>query len=291
MSDRHNRIGVHALTFVGGWSEAECRRAIEHARTAGYDLIEIPALDPATIDVAHTRRVLEEFGLGATCSLGLTLDADISNADPEIAARGERVLNDALAVTRDLGSDFMSGVLFSALGKYSQPPTPQGRANCVAALRRLAEKAAASKITLGLEVVNRYESNLVNTAQQALALIDEIGAENVTVHLDTYHMNIEETNFVEPVRLCGKRLGYVHVGESHRGYLGTGTIDFPAFFKALVENNYRGVIAFESFSSAVVMPGLSTTLAIWRNMWTDGDDLARHARQFIEEGLHTARDE
>lgn len=284
-----NRIGAHALMWVGGWSEQECRQAIENSRATGYDLIEIPVLDPSSIDVAMTRKVLEEAGLSAACSLGLSFETDISSTDPELVARGERLLHDALAVTRDLGAQYLGGVISSALGKYTDPPSKQGRANSVRVIQGLAEQAAASGITLGLEVVNRYESNLINTAKQALAFIVDVGAENLKVHLDTYHMNIEEADFTTPVLASGDRLGYVHVGESHRGYLGTGTVDFPAFLGALAAIYYQGPVTFESFSSAVTTPGLSSTLAIWRNTWTDSLDLARHAREFIDAGLRGAQ--
>ena len=284
-----NSIGAHALMWVGGWSEQECRQAIENSRATGYDLIEIPVLDPSTINVTMTRKILEEAGLGAACSLGLGFETDISSTDPDLVARGERLLHDALAVTRDLGAHYLGGVISSALSKYSNPPTRQGHDNSLRVIRGLAERAAASNILLGLEVVNRYESNLLNTARQALDFISEVGAENLKVHLDTYHMNIEEADFITPILTSGDRLGYVHVGESHRGYLGTGTVDFPTFFKGLAAINYQGPVTFESFSSAVTMPGLSNTLAVWRNTWTDSLDLARHAREFIDVGLRAAQ--
>src|SRR5437867_2873676 len=129
-----NRVGVHALVWVGGWSEAECRKAIENSRAAGYDLIEIPVLDPLAIDVAMTRKALEDTGLNATCSLGLSLDTDISSSDPEVVTRGERLLHDALAVSRDLGAEYLGGVISSALARYTYPPSAQGRANCVRVL-------------------------------------------------------------------------------------------------------------------------------------------------------------
>lgn len=283
------RVGIHAQVWVGGWSEAECRKAIESSRAAGYDLIEIPVLDPSRIDVTTTRKVLDEVGLSAACSLGLSSDTDISSSDPEVVVRGERLLHNALSVTRDLGAEYFGGVLSSALGRYTHTTSERGRANCVRVLHTLAEQAAASGIAIGLEVVNRYESNLLNTARQALELIAEVGTDNLKVHLDTYHMNIEEANFLTPVLACGDRLGYVHIGESHRGYPGTGTIDFPTFFSALAAINYQGIITFESFSSTIVAPGLSTTLAIWRNTWSDSADLAQKAREFIEAGLRNAR--
>jgi D-psicose/D-tagatose/L-ribulose 3-epimerase len=142
---------------------------------------------------------------------------------------------------------------------------------------------------LGLEICNRYETNVVNTAREALTLADDIGEDNVLIHLDTYHMNIEEDDFVQPVQEVGERLGYVHIGENHRGYLGSGHLDFTSFFHALAGIGYTGPITFESFSSAVVAPGLSNSLAIWRNLWSDGEDLARHARTYIASQLEASR--
>lgn len=280
-----NPLGVHALVWVGDWTEPSVRHAVHATAAAGYDLLEIPVLDPSSIDVPLTRKLLDEHGLAAGCSLGLTFDADVSSADDAVAARGYDLLDAALGVTRGIGAGYLGGILYSALGKYPGPPTAAGRGNAVAALRRVAAEAAADGITLGLEVVNRYESNLINTAGQALQILDEIGADNVVVHLDTYHMNIEETDFATPVALCGDRLGYVHVGESNRGYLGSGTVDFAAFFAALRAADYRGPITFESFSSAVVDPVLSNTLAVWRNLWDDSADVASSARRFVLDGM------
>lgn len=119
--------------------------------------------------------------------------------------------------------------------------------------------------------------------------MDEVGEDNVVVHADVYHMNIEENGFRDPLLLCRDRLGYVHIGESNRGYLGAGTIDFPEVFAALVDMGYDGTITFESFSSAVVDPNMSNTLAIWRNLWGDGMDLATHALDFMNSGMQAAR--
>jgi D-psicose/D-tagatose/L-ribulose 3-epimerase len=277
-----NPIGVHALVWVGGWTEPEARTAIESTKAAGYDLIEIPLLDPWSVDVKMTQRLLEEHELAMTASLGLSPETDVSSEDPAVVQAGERLLRQAADVVRDLGGDYLCGVIYCNLGKYAGPPTDRGRANSVHAIQRLADHAAASGISLGVEVVNRYESNLFNTARQALAFITDVDRPNVYVHLDTYHMNIEEPDMVSPVLRCGDRLGYVHIGESHRGYLGSGSVDYAGFFRALAQVRYGGTITFESFSSAVVSPVLSNMLAIWRNLWDDSTDLASHARSFID---------
>jgi D-psicose/D-tagatose/L-ribulose 3-epimerase len=282
---RQNSFGVHALVWVGSWDEANARRAMSGARGCGYDRLEIPLLDSWDLDVAMSRRLLQEHELAMTGNLFLTAATDITSEDADVVAAGQARLMGGADVVRDLGGDFLCGTIYSMLGKYDHPPTQRGRANCVAVMQRVADHAADAGIRLGLELCNRYETNLLNTARQALAIMDEIDRPNVTVHLDTYHMNIEESDMVTPVLECGDRLGYVHIGESHRGYLGSGQVDFGTFFRALVHVGYQGPITFESFSSAVLAPDLTNALCIWRDLWTDSEDLARHARRFIGDQL------
>ncbi len=284
-----NPLGVHALVWAGDLSPESTRHVISQTKRAGYDLIELSLHGPQLMDLALTRDLLQEHGLRVGCSRGLTFEADVSSEDPAVVARGVAMLEEGIAITQAIGGNYFGGILYGAMAKYHQPCTAAGRRNAVNAVKRVADFAGARGITLGLEVVNRYESNLLNTANQALQLLSEVDKPNVKVHLDTYHMNIEEVDFVQPVLLCGDQLGYVHIGESHRGYLGSGTIDFGQFFKALAQIDYQGVVTFESFSSAVVNEQLSNALAIWRNLWSDGMDLALHARAFMAGGLAAAR--
>jgi D-psicose/D-tagatose/L-ribulose 3-epimerase len=282
---RPNPLGVHALVWVGGTTPDEVATAIRQTADAGYDLLELSLHDAVNLDTAAARTELEAAGIGVACSRGLAFDADVSSADVAVVERGEALLHDSLRITEELGGTHFTGALYSALGKYAAPLSTQGRANVVRVLQGLAASAAERGMTLGLEICNRYETNVINTAADALRLADDIGADNVTIHLDTYHMNIEEDSLAAPVHLVGDRLGYVHVGENHRGYLGSGHIDFPGFFAALAEVGYTGPITFESFSSAVVSPTLSNDLAVWRNLWDDGVDLATHARSFMQAQL------
>jgi D-psicose/D-tagatose/L-ribulose 3-epimerase len=283
-----NRLGVHALVFTGRWDAAGAQRAVAAAKAAGYDLIELALLDPRAVDTDRTSKLLADHDLQAAGSLGLSAATDVSSEDMDTVAAGERLLRAAADVVRDIGGDTLAGVLYSGLGRYTRPPTARGRAHAVEAIQRLADHAAASGIRLALEVVNRYETNLLNTAEAALDFIADVGRPNVFVHLDTYHMNIEEPDLITPVLACGGNLGYVHVGESHRGYLGSGAADLTGFFRALACVGYTGTITFESFSTAVADPALSTALAIWRDMWDDPADLARHARQTMCDHLRAA---
>ena len=112
-----NPLGIHALVWVGGWTPEECETAIASTKAAGYDRIEIPALEPERIDIADTRARLEHHGLKAGVSLGLAPNADINSEDLASVARGRDVLMDALTVTRGVGADYVGGVIFSAMTK------------------------------------------------------------------------------------------------------------------------------------------------------------------------------
>ncbi|GAA1904253.1 sugar phosphate isomerase/epimerase family protein [Lapillicoccus jejuensis] len=280
-----NKIGVHALVWVGGWSPEQARTAIESTREAGYDLIELTMPDE-TFDAAMTAKLLQENGLDSAFSLGLSPETDISSDDPQVVARGREFLAGVLSLVRDTGSSYLGGVIFSKLGRYDAPVTERGRAHSVESIAWLADRAAASGITLGLEFCNRYETNVLNTTEQTLAFIADVDRPNVVAHLDVYHMNIEEVSFSGAVHAAADagRLGYVHLGESHRGALGTGSVPFEEFFDALHEVGYDGTLTFESFSSRVVHPTLSSNLAIWRDTWDDSMALAVDAREFIRRG-------
>ncbi|MGH2698241.1 MAG: sugar phosphate isomerase/epimerase family protein [Actinomycetota bacterium] len=184
-----NPLGVHALVWTQSWTESDCARAISLTKETGFDFIEVPLLDPAGIDIVMTRAMLESHDIDATCSLGLSFETDVTSDDPTVAARGEKLLNRAVDVTAGIGARYLGGVVHSAMAKYKSPATEEGRARCVDILRRVAERALDVDVTIGIEAVNRYESNIVNTAAQAMSLIDRVNQPNVVVHLDTYHTN------------------------------------------------------------------------------------------------------
>ncbi len=275
-------FGGHALVWAGDWSAEGARAAISGAARSGYDYVEIALLDPWKVDTAMTRDLLAEYGVRAHASLGLSPTTDVTSTDASIIAKGDELLRKATDVLHELGGTELCGVLYCSLGKYPGPASRENRANSVAAMQRLSDYAADKGINVNLEVVNRYETNIMNTGIEGLAFLDEVNRPNTFIHLDTYHMNIEEDGMEKSVLAAGDKLGFVHIGESHRGCLGSGNVDFDTFFAALTKINYQGPITFESFSSAVVDPALSNTLCVWRNLWSDSDDLASTALSFMK---------
>lgn len=276
-------IGVHGLVFTGEFDQHGVAVAVEGAQKAGFDLLELPLMDPENFDSVAARKVLDDSSLSVSASLGLQAHTDISSTDDAAVAAGRDVLMRCLDHLATLGGKHLCGVIYSAMQKYQAPPTAAGIANSQRVISEVAQAAADRGIAVALEVVNRYETNVMNTSRGGLNYLGGVGSSNVALHLDTYHMNIEESDMWQPVLDAGDALGYVHIGESHRGYLGTGSVDFQGFFRALARINYDGPVVFESFSSAVVSESLSNTLGIWRNLWNDSADLAAHANRFIRD--------
>lgn len=274
-------IGCHGLVWTGEFDGEGIRTSVRKTREAGFDLIEFPLMDPFAFDVKAARAALDESGLSVSASLGLSEATDVSSQDRAVVKAGEQLLDRAVEVVAELGGKHFCGVIYSAMKKYMEPASPEGIGNSQEVIARVADRAASLGVSVALEVVNRYESNVLNTARQAVDYVGRVDRENLGVHIDTYHMNIEESDMFSPVFDAGDKLRYVHIGESHRGYLGTGSVDFDTFFKALARAGYDGPIVFESFSSAVVAPDLSRMLGIWRNLWTDNAELGRHANDFI----------
>lgn len=283
------RLGIHSFVWTGGQTQEGLEHALRKSAEHGYRTIEFAYLRPEKFDLDRLAKLAQALDVEIAVTMGLPLAKDVSSEDPAAVAAGVAMLADAVRAVRDIGGNKLGGILYSAHTKYNRQPTRKGWDNSVAAIAKTADLAQDCGVDLVLEVVNRFETNLLNTTAQGLKFIEETGSSHVRLHLDTFHMNIEEANPAAAIRLAGDRIGYFHIGESNRGYLGDGVINFDLIFDALFDINYSCDIVFESFSTTVVDEGLSLACAIWRDTWTDNDPLAAHAKTYIELKMDEAR--
>src|SRR3984957_10721250 len=283
-----NAFGLHAMVLVSDWDESGAEKAIRSAAAIGYDVIEVPLFDPGATDLERTRELLWQHRLTPSVSLGLTAETDISSADLAISGAGIAQLHKVVDATAFIGGTTIAGVIGSAWQKYLAPATDAGYKNAVSGIREVAREARGKGVVLAVEVVNRFESNLLNTAAQALRFVEAVGEDNVGIHLDTFHMHIEEADAAAAIRACGSALRYFHVNENHRGYLNAGSIDFAPIFRALVTAQYAGTISFEAFSSATCTAAIAGKGAIWRSVFEDGEDVASRALDFLKSGMVSA---
>ncbi|AYM82139.1 xylose isomerase protein [Agrobacterium tumefaciens str. Cherry 2E-2-2] len=283
------RLGIHSFVWTGGQSQEGLEEALRKTAEHGYRTIEFAYLRPEKFNLDKLAKLAQSLDVEIGVTMGLSLDKDVSSENSDEVAGGKAVLADAVKAVRDIGGNKLGGILYSAHTKYNRQPTKKGWDNSVAAIAKTADIAKASGVDLVLELVNRFESNLLNTTAQGLRFIEETGSDHVRLHLDTFHMNIEEANPAAAIRLAGDKIGYFHIGESNRGYLGDGTINFDLIFDALLDVDYQRDIVFESFSTTVVDEGLSLACAIWRDTWTENDPLAAHAKRYIELKMDEAK--
>ncbi len=272
------RLGMHFSLWAPTWTRDSAEIAVPEAARYGLQLIEIPLLSPQSVDVGHARSLLADHGVAASGSLCLPADR-MAQDDPQGATE---FLLPALEVAHALGCTFLGGVTYSCLGyKSGKPPTEQEYANIATALKPVARRAADWGMVLGIEPCNRYETHLINTAQHGLDMIARIGEPNVVIHLDTYHMNIEEKGIGNALKLAGKHAPYVHVSESDRGVPGTGTVDWEDAFAALAESKFDGDLVMESFVS--VPPEIAAALAVWRPVARDRHEVLQQGATFLRE--------
>jgi D-psicose/D-tagatose/L-ribulose 3-epimerase len=271
-------FGAHAFIWAGEWTPEAAEKVIRGASEAGLDFVEIPLLHPESMDVSGTRDLLDRYGIGCTCSLGLPKAAHLPFA-PDAA---ERFLRTAVDVTAALGSDALSGAIYTHLGTLTRkPPTEDELAAVARVIKGVARYAAQRDVSLGIEAINRYETYLINLASQADAMLDRIDEPNVFVHLDTYHMNIEEKGFYDPIVVSGSRMQYIHLSESDRGTPGTGNVHWDEVFRALGAVGYNGRLVMESF--AAVNEDIIGATALWRDVVGDPQALIRDGLTFLRD--------
>jgi len=270
------RFGAHSFVWVGEWTTDSGNHAIKQAGETGFDFIEIPLLDPAGFDVKSHRDALRAAGIDATCSLTLPKDLHMPD-NPEGA---KRFLVSALDKVAELGSTYLGGCTAYALGTLTgQPPTPAERQTVVECLTEVAAEAQQRGITVALEACNRYETYLYNTLGDTRDTILKVNADNLKLHADTYHMNIEEEGFYTPIIETADVLDYVHMSESHRGLVGTGTVQWDDVWRALAEIKFKGSLVLESFSA--INPDLAAATCLWRPTNHPSEVLARDGLAFL----------
>ncbi|MGQ9626152.1 MAG: sugar phosphate isomerase/epimerase family protein [Anaerolineae bacterium] len=266
------KYGAHTFLWIDEWTTEKGNWAIAATAEVGFDFIEISLLKPEEFDSAAHKKALAEAGIEATGSLVLPEWAHM----PEEPEKAKQFLISALNKLADVGGTYLCGCTAFALGKFTGE-----RQMVVDTLGEVAEEAKKRGITLGIEVVNRYESHLFNTLADTRETILAIGAENIVVHADTYHMNIEEEGFYKPLVECADVLGYMHMSENHRGLLGSGTVNWDEVFRGLADAHYEGPLVVKSFPA--VNPALAAAIKLWRPPTQPSEFLAREGLKFLKE--------
>ncbi len=223
----------------------------DRVKTAGFDILEIGAghlLEMSEDEILKLKKHAEELGLEITCNIGPAKDKDVASADPAVREAGIKFLSDIMRAMKVLGSKIIVGVQYTYWpNDFSDLDKPAIWARGVESVKRLAEVAAECDVQISLEVVNRFETHILNTAAEANKFCEQVGHPNVSMLLDTFHMNIEEDNLPDAIRTAGKRLSHLHVGEGNRKLPGEGSLDWDGIAKALKDIGFDGGVVMEPF--------------------------------------------
>lgn len=275
------KIGASLLSWITpNWTAEAGKYAIEQTAKAGFDLIEILLPNSMKIEAKAVKQQLKENHLEVVCSLNLPKEAHIAFYPKE----AEKLIKNAIDKTSDLETNFLGGVLHGGIGVFSGNPLSETEKNTIVEVwSSVADYAKEKGVNIAVEPINRYESYVCNTAENVLELIEKTGKDNLFLHLDTFHMNIEENNFRDPILLANQKLKHIHVTESHRGMLGEGTVNWNQFFDALREINFEGNLVLENFSSSI--PGMQQMVSLWQKSPYNAEQLALGSLNFIKQNL------
>ncbi|MBL7007165.1 MAG: sugar phosphate isomerase/epimerase [Spirochaetia bacterium] len=274
-------IGIHVSLWTPEWT-APFLAYMRKASALGFDLVEIPIMNPAGFPLDEVKQVLKETGLKVSCGTGLGVKTDISSTDSAISEAGVDHLFRCIDIAAELGSPTLQGVIHSAWGART-PVDEANRKACAAGLKAVARKAADLHMSIALECINRYESSFLNTVKQGIYILNMIGENNAGLHLDTYHMNIEENSFQEAFSTAGNRMFHLHLSENQRGFPGGGLLDWKMIVQSAKSAGYRGPWVIESY----VYPEFPTgnDVCIWRPIENDPENDLKKSLAMVRELL------
>jgi D-psicose/D-tagatose/L-ribulose 3-epimerase len=249
----------------------------------GFDILEIAVEDPDLIDVKATKEVLQENQLEVVVCGAFGPNRNISSSAPEIRENARKYILWLIDAAAELGSETVCGPMYSSVGKdhIDDPLERQAEwQRAVSGIREMAEVAQNKNIKLALEALNRFETDMVNVVSQGLQFIDETGMENVGLHLDSFHMHLEEKDSAAAIRKADTRIFHFHACENDRGIPGTGQVRWSEIAKALKDINYEGPVVIESFTNQV--KEIARAVCIWREIAPSQDAIAVQGLKFLK---------
>lgn len=274
------RYAVHAYAWTQSWTREDIE-IVDHVAELGLDAIEIPLMELEQIEPAEIRSRASENGIEVVTSTALSAATDPTSDDPAVRRRAAEYLERCVEVTAEMGGSLFSGVIYGAMGgTLDRRPERVHYERAAEVLRDLLAHGEDRGVAVAIEPINRYETFLVNTAEQAFELADLVGGDALGIHLDAYHMNIEENDFYAPTLRSVPRLRHFHLSESHRGIPGQGTVDWEAIFRALRDGGYDGFAGLESFVG--VSPAMAGATRVWRDLAPDSDTLVVQGLAFLK---------
>lgn len=291
-----HKIGIYYAYWTHDW-DADFHVYIDKVADLGFDILEVNAGTIANLSSPERQALRDhaaERQIDLTYCIGLTQEYDVASADPAVRANGVEFLKKQAEAIGEMGGGHCSGILYGSWPGTLPPGDDKAAyvARSIASMKEAVQAAEDNDVIFNLEVVNRFEQFIMNTAAEGVAYVEEVDSPNCKLLLDTFHMNIEEASIREALRIGGSHLGHLHIGENNRTPPGSGRghIPWDDLAATLWEIGYEGSIVMEPF----LMPGgeVGRDIRVFRDLRegldVDMDEAARQACAFMRETLSAA---
>lgn len=271
-------LGTTILSFIPSWTTEGGNYAIKKAAEYGFDMLEVILPTSLNFNPQETKKQLDNYGLAGRCTLNLPKDCHIPTQPTAAIA----IIKKAIDKVAEMDGDFLGGVLQGAIGTFTGLPRTDDETLILQQVyKEVTDYARKHDITIAIEPINRYETYVFTACEEIIDMVNNVGADNMGVHLDTFHMNIEESNFYTPIINAGDKLKHLHITESDRGMTGEGNVHWDDLFRGLSEIKYEGPLVLENFSSQI--QELVGPTSLWRPSKYNSEDLAKGSLNFMKE--------
>jgi D-psicose/D-tagatose/L-ribulose 3-epimerase len=275
------KFGINTYLFSSPFTN-ESVRFFPKFKEWGFDFVEIAVEDPSNIDPVLVRKALDDHGLECRSVCAATGPGRDLRGNRKEQVTALEYIKELIDIAPVLGSSLVAGPIYSAVGRAELVSDDDKKTQWISVVKNLqllALDAEKAKVRLAIEPLNRYETDFINTCQQALDLIKDVGSEALAIHLDAFHMNIEEKDPALAILKAGNKLALLHASGSDRGTPGGDQINWERIFAALDKINYTGDIVIESFTPAVKI--IAKAASIWRKAEPSEEVIARDGLKFL----------
>jgi D-psicose/D-tagatose/L-ribulose 3-epimerase len=278
-----NPIGIHYGYWTQYW-DSEPIQFVKRAQKCGFDVLEVNA--PKITRMSDTERdalkvAAADAGLGLTYSIGMKDDMDLVSENAATRKKGVAFLQDVARAMKYLGGTVMAGINYSSWPRKLLPSEDKQilTERAVDGVREAIKTSEDCGVIFCVEVVNRFEQFIMNTAAEGIAFAERVGSPNCKILLDTFHMNIEEDSLSGSIVEAAAWLGHFHLGEPNRRPPGRGRMPWPEILGALREINYQGAVVMEPF----LVPGgeVGRDISVYRDL-LGSDDLDQEAARSVQ---------
>jgi len=277
------KFGVNTFVWVSPCTTQAVKELAPKVKNMGFDILELACENPALLNLQQVKKDLQKNAIAPVVCGAFGPDRNLCSTDPNIIENAKIYTRWLIDAAAELGSPVVAGPMYSAVGKEHIADDQARKAEwdrAVSGIRELAQYARPKGVKLALEMINRFETDMLNVVSQGLEFIEQTGMDNVGLHLDTFHMHLEEKHSGDAIRQANKKIYHFHACENDRGVPGTGQVHWDEVAQALKDVQYNGPVVIESFTSQV--KEIARAVCIWREIAPSQDAIAQQGLSFLK---------